>query len=838
MLPEGTLLQGRYLIVEHIGRGGMGAVYRAEDQRLHTEVALKQMLVAGDRLSEAFNREAQLLAALRHATIPRVIDHFIDQNGQFLVMEYIPGEDLATLLHRRNQPFGLADVVMWADQLLGALDYLHTHNPPIIHRDLKPQNLKLTAKNEIVLLDFGLAKTSLMNKGGPADSIFGFTPHYAPLEQIQGQGTDARTDLYSLAATLYHLLTGKMPVDAVTRAGAVVNEEADPLALASDMNPQVPYPIAAVLLEAMSLKGSQRPQSAAEMRDRLHAAIHDAPSLDQQPRSGFRPVASPSPSQAPTRGKSTIRLPRPGELAPAEGEQLPERRRPVWQLAAGGVATLALVGAGAFAWLSGSGAAAPQGQGQTSVATAAPVAVEPMSGSLNIAVADFTPAGTGCDVQPDEAFGLAMVVHQTLLDQMATAKGGVAGQQVDLGDIEIRSPEQTGALAAGGDRAIAAAALAEELNADVVLYGDVACNETPRQTLLTPQIYLSDRKLQSFDQLLFIGEHPFGSQLASAGLPTSGPTRQSIADGLVPRMTFLTQFLVGLDYYYAGLNEQAATAFRAATGVADFDDPFMTSMASIYQGTTFSRLQQYAEAQASYRKVLAIDPDNQTARYSLASALFNGSKGDCTPESQAPGGLAPDPAGLSEARALLAEVDAPGDSVVNKTIRGMAALGLGEIYTCMTLEGIADEAGDSNYWDVAEEQFDLAVQLLDQEGAFTRDFLAEAHSGLGLIYTTFIDGQDSATAGARWRRAAEEFCAASRLSGFPDRQADFRHKLAAIHGYLGEYDQAAIEREKAIAIDASESEWYDANMHQGWLAAKETTASKEPIWTCEQDTGS
>ena len=119
----------------------------------------------------------------------------------------------------------------WGDQLLDALDYLHTQEPQIVHRDIKPQNLKLTSRGQIILLDFGLAKGQTAGVSVVTTaSIFGYTPNYAPLEQIQGFGTDARSDIYALSATLYHLMTGVKPPDALTRAAALVNGEKDPLA--------------------------------------------------------------------------------------------------------------------------------------------------------------------------------------------------------------------------------------------------------------------------------------------------------------------------------------------------------------------------------------------------------------------------------------------------------------------------------------------------------------------------------------------------------------------------------------------------------------------------------
>lgn len=274
MLPNNTLLQGRYLIVEQIGRGGMGAVYKATDMRLRSTIALKETLVGGELLLKAFEREAQLLAGLRHPALPHVSDHFIDESGQFLVMEFIPGDDLATLLLKRGSPFPFGDVLRWGDQLLDALDYLHSRQPPVVHRDIKPQNMKLTDRGEIILLDFGLAKGAAMQtRVTGTSSIFGYTPHYAPLEQIQGTGTDPRSDLYSLAATMYHLLTGQAPIDALTRAAAKINDEPDPLLPANSATPDVPPAVADVLSHAMGQNANLRYPTALAMRAALRDAV-------------------------------------------------------------------------------------------------------------------------------------------------------------------------------------------------------------------------------------------------------------------------------------------------------------------------------------------------------------------------------------------------------------------------------------------------------------------------------------------------------------------------------------------------------------------------------------
>jgi eukaryotic-like serine/threonine-protein kinase len=271
MLTPETVLQGRYRIIRQLGQGGMGAVYEAIDQRLDTTIALKETLFADERLRKQFEREARLLARLHHPALPRVSDHFSEGEGQFLVMQFIPGDDLSEMMTRKRGPFPADQVLTWADQLLDALDYLHTQDPQIVHRDIKPQNLKLTARGQIILLDFGLAKGQVgeISRVTTSASIFGYTPNYAPLEQIQGLGTDSRSDLYALAATIYHLMTGVKPPDALTRAASLVNGQPDPLAPASEANPEISREVDQVLAKAMSQNREQRYPSAVEMRKAL-----------------------------------------------------------------------------------------------------------------------------------------------------------------------------------------------------------------------------------------------------------------------------------------------------------------------------------------------------------------------------------------------------------------------------------------------------------------------------------------------------------------------------------------------------------------------------------------
>jgi serine/threonine protein kinase len=269
-LAPDTVLQERYRIVRQLGRGGMGAVYEAIDQRLGKTVALKETLSSEPSMRKQFEREARLLAGMHHSALPQVSDHFVEGNRAFLVMQFIGGVDLAKIISQQPGPFPRDQVIAWADQLLDALIYLHSRDRQVIHRDIKPHNLKLTATGQIALLDFGLAKAQASDQSITASqAFFGYTRHYAPLEQIQDQRTDPRSDIYALGATLYHLLTGIKPPDAMVRASAVVNAGKDPLKLADQIHAAVGPQISAILNKAMAQKPEERYENATEFREAL-----------------------------------------------------------------------------------------------------------------------------------------------------------------------------------------------------------------------------------------------------------------------------------------------------------------------------------------------------------------------------------------------------------------------------------------------------------------------------------------------------------------------------------------------------------------------------------------
>jgi predicted ATPase len=331
MLAPGAWLQDRYQIVAPIGRGGVGAVYQATDSRLGHTVAIKEILHRDAALRAAFEREARLLAALRHSALPKVTDHFVEPAGQFLVMEYIPGEDLGALLLRQREPLPVDDVLRWADQLLDVLIYLHSQNPPVIHRDIKPQNLKLNERREVILLDFGLAKGA---PGQPLSerSVAGYTLHYASPEQLRGEQTDPRSDLYALAATLYDLLSAIKPPDAARRLTAVAAGQADPLLPLHVVNPAVPAGVAALIHQALALAPPARFADAASMRLALHATAGDTTEV-LAPPAPIRPPAPPNNLPA----QLTSFVGREAEAATVQQLLLSEGLRLVTLTGAGGI---------------------------------------------------------------------------------------------------------------------------------------------------------------------------------------------------------------------------------------------------------------------------------------------------------------------------------------------------------------------------------------------------------------------------------------------------------------------------------------------------------------------
>jgi len=281
LLAPGTVLRGRYKIIAPVGQGGMGAVYRAEDLRLEGRIcAIKEVCPDPDATPEAlaqsreqFHREASTLARLDHPNLPKVSDTFTEGGREYLVMDFVGGRDLRHLMEeKRRQSQFLAErkVLQWADQLCDALEYLHSQNPPVLHRDIKPANVKLTPGALIKLVDFGLVKLLATDDTRTITILQGRgTVAYTPLEQYGGDTghTDARSDIYSLGATLYHLLTNQPPADAKQR---FLNPDA--LVPPRAVNPHLSPATEHAILTAVGMHPDQRPLNVAKFRQMLHVS--------------------------------------------------------------------------------------------------------------------------------------------------------------------------------------------------------------------------------------------------------------------------------------------------------------------------------------------------------------------------------------------------------------------------------------------------------------------------------------------------------------------------------------------------------------------------------------
>lgn len=301
-----TALQGRYRLERVLGCGGMGAVYLATDLRLGAKVAVKENLDMTSESRQQFETEARLLATLRHPHLPRVQDFFLADGRQYLVMDYIAGESLEDLVTRRG-PLPPSEAVRWLLQIMEAVRYLHSQNPPIIHRDIKPANIKLGTDGRAYLVDFGIAK--MLRAGSRTQAgARAVTPGYSPPEQYGTAPTDQRSDIYSLGATLYFAVTGMVPPEAIER----VTGRTDKLIPPRNINPLVPPHLERVILRAMRVNRNERYGALDEM---LKELVRDERGQEKRLAPPSRRPSAPLPSLRPSR--PTPSSPTRGLLAPS-----------------------------------------------------------------------------------------------------------------------------------------------------------------------------------------------------------------------------------------------------------------------------------------------------------------------------------------------------------------------------------------------------------------------------------------------------------------------------------------------------------------------------------------
>lgn len=263
MAEIGMIIQGKYEILKLIGKGGMSRVYLAMDQNLNKQWAVKEIEkhkndINNEVMIQSAMAEANMIKKLDHPSLPRIVDIINKEDFIYVVMDYIEGEPLSNILNKQGaQPQEL--VIHWAIELCGVLDYLHRQTPPIIYRDMKPSNIMLQPNGNIKLIDFGIARE--YKEESLADTVSLGTKGYAAPEQFGGKGqTDARTDIYCLGVTLYHLLTGQNPCEPPY--------EIYPIRY---WNPQLSSGLEYIIQKCTQLNPNDRYQSCAEL---LYALEH------------------------------------------------------------------------------------------------------------------------------------------------------------------------------------------------------------------------------------------------------------------------------------------------------------------------------------------------------------------------------------------------------------------------------------------------------------------------------------------------------------------------------------------------------------------------------------
>lgn len=301
-MPATTALlqEGRYRIDNEFPQDGGACIFEAFDTVSETKVVVKEVpmklnkvATASQResLNTAFSEQSKLLMEIRHASLLQVRDYFSELGRHYLVIESIDGDDFETLLARQAGAFPVSDVVSWAYQLLDALYFLHTNKTPVIHRNVRPENIKLNSDGKVKLAPFGF-----IFNGDAQNSAEGSTIPYSPLEQIWSgldaasqkvitnkydesserilkEDLDARSDVYSLGATLYHLITARAPADALERSIEIIEGRTDPLRPPEKIDPAIPIEISDLIVKAMEIKREYRFDSAAIMHQVFRTAL-------------------------------------------------------------------------------------------------------------------------------------------------------------------------------------------------------------------------------------------------------------------------------------------------------------------------------------------------------------------------------------------------------------------------------------------------------------------------------------------------------------------------------------------------------------------------------------
>ncbi|MDH4272273.1 MAG: protein kinase, partial [Candidatus Aminicenantes bacterium] len=289
-LPRGTIVAGRYEVIEELGCGGMGKVYEVFDRETGSKVALKMIrpeVAADGKTIERFKNELRIAREISHRHICRMYDLGREADSYFITMEYVPGEDLKSLI-RKTRRLDVATAVSIAKQVCEGL--AEAHRLGVVHRDLKPGNIMIDLEGDARIMDFGIAR-SLRSKGITWPGAAIGTPEYMSPEQVDGKEADRRADLYSLGIILYEMVTGKVPFEGETAFAVGLKHKSEPPQNPKKLNPQIPDDLARLILKGLEKDKEERHQTAADVLSELTRIEQGLPAPERT-APGTRPSAA------------------------------------------------------------------------------------------------------------------------------------------------------------------------------------------------------------------------------------------------------------------------------------------------------------------------------------------------------------------------------------------------------------------------------------------------------------------------------------------------------------------------------------------------------------------
>jgi serine/threonine protein kinase len=279
-LSTGAIFAGRYQIIEELGRGGMGKVYRALDKKLNEEVALKLIKpeIASDKKTlERFSNELKIARKISHRNIGRVYEMMEEKGTHFITMEYVPGEDLKSFI-RRSGRIDIPKVLFTGMQVCDGL--AEAHKQGVVHRDLKPSNIMIDKQGDARIMDFGIARL-LKAKGITGAGMMIGTPEYMSPEQVESKEVDQRSDIYSLGIILYEMVTGQVPFEGDTPFSVGMKQKGETPPDPKQINAQIPDELNSLILKCLEKAKEQRYQSAGEVRSELERIEKGLPATEK-----------------------------------------------------------------------------------------------------------------------------------------------------------------------------------------------------------------------------------------------------------------------------------------------------------------------------------------------------------------------------------------------------------------------------------------------------------------------------------------------------------------------------------------------------------------------------